>query len=123
LLEIFADPKSIFMQGLAKFERRTLYANIANARSAVYYTTSISKTDPFANLENVKLTYLPGYEDIILDPGASLGTSEQSPSAISERVLTTIRRFPFVFALIYYVPFGILTVLLNSGVEALKSNY
>jgi hypothetical protein len=45
LLEILADPESIFIKGLAKFERRTLYTNIVNDRSAVYYTTGISKTD------------------------------------------------------------------------------
>jgi Putative serine esterase (DUF676) len=44
-LEVLADPESIFIKGLAQFERRTLYANIVNDRSAVYYTTGISKTD------------------------------------------------------------------------------
>jgi hypothetical protein len=45
LLEVLADPESIFIKGLVKFERRTLYTNIVNDRSAVYYTTGISKID------------------------------------------------------------------------------
>lgn len=68
LLEVLADPDSIFIKGLAKFERRTLYANIVNDRSAVYYTTGISKKDPFVNLDKVKLNYVKGYDDVILDP-------------------------------------------------------
>ena len=70
LLEVLADQDSIFIKGLAKFERRTLYANIINDRSAVYYTTGISKSDPYTHLDRVKLNYLKGYGDVILDPEA-----------------------------------------------------
>jgi hypothetical protein len=68
LLEVLADSESIFIKGLALFERRTLYTNIINDRSAVYYTTGIAKTDPFTNLDKIKINYLKGYEDVILDP-------------------------------------------------------
>ncbi|CAK7265454.1 hypothetical protein SEPCBS119000_001520 [Sporothrix epigloea] len=75
LLAVMADPQSIFMAGLKHFTRRTLYANIVNDRSAVYYTTSISKTDPFAEvvteggeLEDLPLNYVPGYNGTIMDP-------------------------------------------------------
>ncbi|CAK7271572.1 hypothetical protein SEPCBS57363_004693 [Sporothrix epigloea] len=75
LLAVMADPESIFMAGLRHFARRTLYANIVNDRSAVYYTTSISKTDPFAEvvaeggeLEDLPLKYVSGYNDTIMDP-------------------------------------------------------
>ncbi|CAK7219104.1 hypothetical protein SBRCBS47491_003731 [Sporothrix bragantina] len=75
LLAIMADPDSIFMAGLRRFSRRTLYSNIVNDRSAVYYTTSISKTDPFAEVvteggevEDLPLNYVPGYNDTIMDP-------------------------------------------------------
>ena len=68
LLSILADPNSIFVQALAKFKHRSLYTNITNDRSAVYYTTSISCVDPYANLNKVKLNYLPGYDRVLLDP-------------------------------------------------------
>jgi len=124
LLEILADPNSIFMQALAKFQRRTLYTNIVNDRSAVYYTTAISKTDPFANLdlEKVNLAYLKGYEDVILDPDAPPSGADVKESASTTMTWTTIRRLPFVVAMISYIPFGILTVLINSGIEALGSS-
>ena len=67
LLEVLADPDSIFIKGLAEFERRSLYANIVNDRSAVFYTTGISKIDPFTNLSKVKINYVKGYEDVIID--------------------------------------------------------
>ena len=126
LLEILADPSSIFMQGLAKFQRRTLYSNIANDRSAVYYTTSVSKIDPFTKLDKVQITYLDGYDNIIVDPEAPIEIPEKTPGTIFSRLLKgarkTIRRIPFLIALVAYVPFGILTVLVNSGMEALRSN-
>ena len=127
LLEILADRNSIFIQGLAKFQRRTLYANITNDRSAVYYTTSISKIDPFTKLDKINVTYLKGYEDIIVDPEAPLEIPEKSEATFPSRLLKstkkTIRRIPFFVALAVYVPFGILTVLVNSAMEALRSHH
>jgi hypothetical protein len=67
LLSVLADPESIFMHALSQFRTRTLYANITNDRSAVYYTTSISRTDPFANLNDIKVNYLPGYSPLLVD--------------------------------------------------------
>jgi hypothetical protein len=86
LLEVLGDAESIFIKGLAKFERRTLYANIVNDRSAVYYTTGISKTDPFTNLDKVRINYLKGYEDVILNPEAPVAPLDpqvcQLPSTV-----------------------------------------
>jgi Putative serine esterase (DUF676) len=67
LLYVLADPQSIFIHALKQFKTRILYANIINDRSAVYYTTSISKTDPFADLSQVKVNYLPGFSPVLID--------------------------------------------------------
>ena len=127
LLEILADPSSIFMQGLARFQRRTLYANIANDRSAVYYTTSISKIDPFTKLDKIQITYLDEYEDIIVDPDAPLEVLEKPTGSFWSRLLKgskkALRGIPFLIVLAAYVPFGIVTVLVNSGMEALRSSH
>ncbi|KIH88056.1 hypothetical protein SPBR_07152 [Sporothrix brasiliensis 5110] len=73
LLTILADPESIFMAGLRRFGRHTLYANIVNDHSAVYYTTALSKTDPFAevaaaggDIEDLPLHFVPGYDQTIM---------------------------------------------------------
>ncbi|KAL1903210.1 hypothetical protein Sste5346_000495 [Sporothrix stenoceras] len=90
LLAIMADPESIFMAGLRQFERRTLYANIINDRSAVYYTTAISKTDPFAEvgaeggeIEDLPLNFVPGYDSTIMD--------QKEPMAI-DRLAAAMKR-------------------------------
>ncbi|KAF5246561.1 hypothetical protein FANTH_6811 [Fusarium anthophilum] len=67
LLAVLADPDSIFMSGLKKFKRRTLYTNIVNDRSVLHYTSAITKHDPYTDLEKVNLNYLEGYEGVILD--------------------------------------------------------
>jgi hypothetical protein len=127
LLEILAGSNSIFMQVLGKFERRTLYANIVNDQSAVYYTTSISKTDPFINLERIRFTHVKCYEDILLNPDAPLGLPEESGMTFCARVLkaseTSVKHFPFFVPLAFYVPIGLMTILVNSGIEALRSNH
>ncbi|SCV61410.1 related to lipase/serine esterase [Fusarium fujikuroi] len=62
LLAVLADPDSIFMSGLKKFKRRTLYSNIVNDRTVLHYTSAITKHDPYADLDKVNLNYLKGYE-------------------------------------------------------------
>ena len=68
---MLADPESIFISGLKMFRRHTLYTNILNDRSAPYYTTDVTKTDPYTDMSKIKVNYVPGYAD---------GSSVKSPS-------------------------------------------
>jgi hypothetical protein len=128
LLEVLGDPESIFIKGLAKFERRTLYANIVNDRSAVYYTTGISKIDPFTYIDKVKVTYLEGYEGVIVDPTVPVTFKEPDPVdlAYSERVSKQLNAFvgriPLVLALMIILPLGSAVFLINSGYQSVKSS-
>ncbi len=63
LLSVLADSDSIFIAALSKFRNRVLYSNIVNDRSAVYYTTAISRIDPFTKPDEVKLNYLKGMKE------------------------------------------------------------
>ncbi|KAN0112712.1 DUF676 domain containing protein [Hyaloscypha variabilis] len=128
LLEVLADPESIFIKGLALFERRTLYTNIVNDRSAVYYTTGISKTDPFTNLDKIKINYVKDYEDVILDPENPVEPLEpkETESTVYGNILrssqTTIGRLPLFLAMMFFIPIGVVAFLINSGVQSLRSN-
>ena len=128
LLEVLADPESIFIKGLALFERRTLYTNIVNDRSAVYYTTGISKTDPFTNLDKIKINYVKGYEDVILDPENPVEPLEpvETESTVYGNIIrssqTTIGRLPLFLAMMFFIPVGVVAFLINSGVQSLRSN-
>jgi len=123
LLEILADPESIFIKALGKFERRTLYANIVNDRSAPYYTTSISAADPFEDLEKVKIKYVKGYQDIIIDPEDPFAPldSQDAGSTIYGSVQTTIERLPFIMALVVFIPIGVVAFMINAGIQSLRS--
>lgn len=115
-------------QGLAMFERRVLYSNIVNDRSAVYYTTGISAKDPFADLDKVKVNYLKGFEDVVLDPNTPVTPCEpeQSDSSLYGSLIrgsqTTIGRLPFFLAMFLFIPIGVVAFLINSGVQSLRSN-
>lgn len=124
LLELLGDPESIFVQGLARFARRTLYANIIRDKNAVFYTTWISKTDPFVPLDKKVLTYLKGYEDVILDPSApiisrTLDTHNPTLYRLFTKGLSTL--FPVPFHSIITVPLSSVLFLILSGYWSLRS--
>lgn len=126
LLAVLADPNSIFISGLARFKRRTLYANIVNDRTAVYYTTGLDKTDPYTDLDKVKVNYVKGYEDVILDPINPVSPAPQKdtqPPKPTLRATSTkwFRRVPLILALTVFVPIGIIAFFINSAVQTVRS--
>jgi Putative serine esterase (DUF676) len=126
LLAVLADPNSIFMSGLKKFERRTLYTNIVNDRSAVYYTTAIVKTDPYTDMSNVTVNYVKGYENIVLDPAIPAAPrfklkEPASFSSVATMAVRWIRRVPFLLTLAIFLPFGIAAFLITSVVQTMRS--
>ncbi|XXH03639.1 hypothetical protein Hte_010044 [Hypoxylon texense] len=125
LLAVLADPESIFIAGLKRFKRRTLYANAVNDRSAVYYTTGISKTDPFVNPSRVKPNYLKGYEDVILDPLNPVSPittkSSMTMAEFATNSMGYLRNAPLMLALAVFIPIGVIAFLFNSMVQTLRS--
>ena len=123
LLAVLADPDSIFMSGLKRFKRRTLYANVVNDRSAVYYTTAISKTDPYSDPTKIKANYLKGYEDVIIDPRNPVSPlGPKDPASAASTILWYAGKVPRLLALIIFLPLGIMAFLVNSLVQTLRSS-
>lgn len=114
------------MLALAQFSHRVLYANIINDRSAPYYTTSISATDPYINLDAVSVNYLPDYAPNVIDPAdpVHLKPSEIQPpffarlASSSQSLLTSVPVFALLSVLI---PIGSVVFLINSGVQQVRS--
>lgn len=127
ILSVLADPRSIFMLALAQFSHRVLYANIINDRSAPYYTTSISATDPYTNLDAVSINYLPDYAPNILEPAdpVRMKPPEIQPpffsrlASSSQSLLTNVPVFALFSVLI---PVGSVIFLINSGVQQIRSS-
>lgn len=125
LLAVMADTNSIFIKGLARFQRRTLYANIQNDRSVVYYTACITKTDPYTDLTKVRVRYVEGYEDVILDPVypvEHIPPHSWKKDTFSEKVNKGLYRIPFVMALAIFVPIGVVAFLINSAIQTVRSS-
>lgn len=126
LLSVLADPNSIFMRALALFSDRCFYANIINDRSAVYYTTAVSRTDPFADLSKVKLNYIPGYEPVVLDPDMPVRRQEGSelPTFYNKMVGKSqdlLQKWPLYVFFVIFIPIGSFAFLINSGVQTVRS--
>lgn len=126
LLSLLADPSSIFIKALAAFKNRVLYANIINDRSAPYYTTCITPTDPFANLEAININYLHNYSPIILDPANPVSRKESTiPKPLYTRIAssgqTLINGLPFAALLTVLIPIGSVVFLVNSGIQSIRS--
>lgn len=128
LLVVLADPKSIFMRGLARFGRRTLYANAVNDRTAQYYTTAISRIDPFVDLRAVQVHYVKGYDDVILDPDhpvSALATRAELPKGWKRCVVdgqAVIGKAPTMVLLGLLLPVGLVAFLINSGIQSVRSS-
>ncbi|KAL8388107.1 hypothetical protein RB595_009457 [Gaeumannomyces hyphopodioides] len=126
LLSVLTDPDSIFMSGLRRFKRHTLYSNIVNDRAAVYYTTGITKTDPYVDLDKIRPRYVQGYEDVILDPISPFSprppSSQGHDRQPGSRALKWLKRVPFFVALAVFVPVGVLAFLVNSVIQTVRSS-
>jgi hypothetical protein len=121
------DPESVFVRALASFKHRSLYSNIVNDRSAVYYTTSISPIDPFVNISAVKINYLSEYSPVIVDMADPVSAKEESSILPTFRqrfftktsnLLTQLRLTVF---LAFFVPLGATLFLLNAAVQSVRS--
>jgi hypothetical protein len=126
LLAALAEPNSTFIKALAKFKHRSLYTNIVNDRSAVFYTTGISRTDPYVDLNAVKVNFLEGYEPLILDEKNPVSPKDDSPlpdfhHRLAGGTKTLLGRVPLVLFLFIFIPIGSVLFLLNSGVQSVRS--
>ncbi|KAI1430495.1 putative serine esterase-domain-containing protein [Xylaria sp. CBS 124048] len=126
LLSILADPNSIFIIGLKKFKRRTLYSNVVNDRSVPYHTSMITKTNPYADAAKVKTNYVEGYEDVVIDqnnPIALLPDKfEWTVSSLAAKGHLYVETGSWIFAFAIILPIGITAFLLNSIVQTIRSS-
>lgn len=135
LLSVLATPDSIFMRGLARFKNRAVYGNIINDRSTVFYTTAISKVDPFHDPENTRFNYISGYEPVIIDMNqyiaphvddAEEGNAEERTSSavalLRRYMVGPAKRAPFYLFLVCFVPVSLTLFLLASVVQTFRSN-
>jgi hypothetical protein len=126
LLTVLADPDSIFIQGLAQFKHRSLYANVVNDRTVTYYTAGISQTDPFVNPDNVKVNYIPGYNSVIVDAEHPVSPKEpEQLPALTTRLTQGTRmllgRASIAALLTVVVPIGVSAFLVNSAIQSFRS--
>ncbi|GLI73101.1 hypothetical protein PoHVEF18_001311 [Penicillium ochrochloron] len=126
LLSVLADPESIFIQGLKKFRNRSVYANVVNDRTVVFYTSALSKTDPFKDLDNININYVEGYDQVIVDPDNYLlpATPEESEKAQSrwwKQLKTVVHGLPFWLLIVLAVPPVMTIFLANAAVQTFRS--
>ncbi|KAF2028824.1 lipase/serine esteras-like protein [Setomelanomma holmii] len=127
VLSVLADPDSIFIKGLAKFQHRSIYANVVNDRTVTYYTAGISQTDPFVRPEEVQMNYISGYQDVILDGDCPVSPKEpEAAPDFTQRLTTTTRtiagRVPIVAFLAVFIPIGTTLFLVNSAIQSIRSS-
>jgi hypothetical protein len=127
LLSVLADPESVFIRALSGFKNRSLYSNIINDRSAVFYTTYISATDPYADLSKININYLSDYSPILIDaanpvsPIPSPTNNSKIPwfSSIDARAFFLRARLGLFFTI--FIPIGSFLYLINAAVQSVRS--
>jgi len=128
LLSILADPSSIFVKGLSMFKRKSIYANTLNDKSVPFYTSAVSRTDPFVDVDAVDVHFLPGQDqDVVLDPSDPVSPrSKKSEKALSwqERYVISERTrasLPFYAVLFSVLPLAVPVFLINAGYQTYQS--
>ncbi|OAL75572.1 lipase/serine esterase [Trichophyton violaceum] len=124
LLSILATPGSIFMLALEKFRHRTLYANAINDLSAVYYTTAISRIDPFTQVDDLSVSYVDGYAPIVIDPDQSILIKPKSQSFLGQLTYSAysmISVFSFRLAVFTVIGFVSVIFLINAAYQTIRS--
>lgn len=128
LLSLLADPNSIFIRGLAKFKNRSAYANIVNDRSTVFYTTAISKIDPFPDPEKANINYVDGYEQVIINPDQYVLPTQEATEETPSYFAGLSKTFKGFYAtassylfIALFLPIATVLFLLNSVVQNMLS--
>ena len=126
ILSVLADPKSIFMQALAVFKHRVLYANVTNDRTAPYYTTFITKVDPYVDLSAIDIHYIKDYNPIIVDTSDPVSkkppdSSQNLLSRIASRSQSILTKVPIAAAMVILIPIGSTVFLINAGIQSIRS--
>lgn len=125
LLAVLADPDSIFVRALSQFKHKTLYANCTNDRSAPFYTTAISRTDPYVDMEAVELNPDKSTNGVLLNPHDPVRPKALPQLSLMQRIAlsgrTTIQSLPFYLLLTVLLPIGSVLFLANSGYQTIRS--
>ncbi|CAK37769.1 putative lipase YOR059C [Aspergillus awamori] len=128
LLSVLADPDSVFIKALKKFKNRTVYANVVNDRSTIYYTTAISTIDPFHDPDNVRINYVKGYDPVVIDSDRHILPSDKQRIAshslvpqAQQQIMRYLAEAPFqlLFTTILFIGFPIF--LVNSAIQTIRS--
>ncbi|KAJ5327574.1 hypothetical protein MYU51_009303 [Penicillium brevicompactum] len=127
LLSVLADPESIFIKGLKKFQRKSIYANIVNDRAVLFYTSALSKVDPFVNPENVNINYVKGYGDVIVDPDTwVLPPTRHKTGSFAERFWKKCKSVaiwvPLSLVLVILTPLASSIFLINAVIQTCRSS-
>ncbi|KKA27928.1 hypothetical protein TD95_001188 [Thielaviopsis punctulata] len=124
LLSVLADRSSVFVAGLKRFKKRVLYSNIANDRTAVFYTTCISRTDPYVDMERIAPRFVPGYGRVVLDPVMPFDPTPVTPvpKPLSVRAARILRLAPIFAGLALIIPVGVVVFLVAAAYHTLLSS-
>lgn len=128
LLANLADPDSVFIKGLAKFKHRSLYCNVVNDRSVVYYTSAISSIDPYVDPKSLKINYLKGYEPVIIDAENPVSPKDEDNSLptfykrLAGGSYTVLGRLALALFLALFIPVASVLFLMNSLVQSVLSS-
>ncbi|KAJ5541430.1 hypothetical protein N7494_006506 [Penicillium frequentans] len=126
LLSILADPESIFIQGLKRFQNRSVYGNVVNDRTTALYTTLFTKTNPFRDLEKININYVEGYEQVIVDPDEFLlpltpkGT-EDCASETWKQTKDFVQNMPFYLLILLLLPPASTLFCINAAIQTFRS--
>ena len=97
-----------------------------NDRSAVYYTTGISKNDPFIKPDELSINYIKGYEPTVIDGTIPISRKDPEPTPnlyarLAGGSQTLLTRVPIIAILLVLIPIGSAVFLISSAIQTVRS--
>lgn len=109
------------MTGLAKFNRRVLYANIINDLQAAYYSAAITKTGLYSSLNSLQSTYANSYEDVTPGQRKYFSGKEATGgiSCLKASIWAYFESAPVNLFIVVTIPIAVLFLLCNAVVQSI----
>ncbi|KAJ5240176.1 hypothetical protein N7468_004795 [Penicillium chermesinum] len=123
LFSVMADRESVFIQGLKRFPNRSLYANVVNDRITSFFSTAISKTDPFQDLDNLNINYVEGYERVIINCDQWLLPQKTSDFKTSpwKTPVAYARQMPLFLLAMFILPPALTAFVVHAAIQTVRS--
>ncbi|ODV95037.1 hypothetical protein PACTADRAFT_50861, partial [Pachysolen tannophilus NRRL Y-2460] len=132
LLLKLSNPDEVYYNGLLKFKKRILLANVRNDRTVPFYTAFITQYQPFIDWDNIVLKYHENLPELCIGRkkqfSANIVNLKESKRVDDENMraysFDSIIRYSIITLIVFFVfPFWLPPIIIASSVATIQSYF